>query len=232
METKQKDGRISVVTGILEANDRVADENRRMFANTGTCVIDLIGSPGAGKTALLEATLPALAGAARVGVIAGDIETTLDAERISVFDVPVVQTTTGAFGGACHLEASTVRQAADQLGMDGLNLVFIENVGNLVCPAEFDIGQGARVVVLSVTEGEDKPLKYPLAFRTADFVVINKTDLLPHLDLDMAVLRRNLGQVNPRLKWAEISARTRDGLDTWIAWIRERMGNSKRHTTN
>lgn len=232
MDTKQKGRRISVVTGILEANDRVADENRRMFARTGTCVIDLVGSPGAGKTALLEATLPALAGDARVGVIAGDVETTLDAQRISVFDVPVVQATTGAFGGACHLEASAVRQAADQLGTDGLNLVFIENVGNLVCPAEFDIGQGARVVVLSVTEGEDKPLKYPLAFNTADFVVINKTDLLPHLDMDMIALRRNLRKANPRLNWAELSARTGDGLDSWIAWIRETMRKSKKPAEN
>jgi hydrogenase nickel incorporation protein HypB len=223
MKSEKKSGRITVVTKILEANDRVAEENRRMFSEAGAYAIDLIGSPGAGKTMLLEATLPALAGLMRVGVIAGDIETTLDAQRISAFNVPVVQATTGAFGGACHLEASTVRQAADQLDLDCLDLVFIENVGNLVCPAEFDIGQGARVVVLSVTEGEDKPLKYPLAFSTADFVVINKADLLPYLDLDMDALRRNLRQVNPKLEWVELSARTGGGLDSWIGWIRDKM---------
>lgn len=221
MNPDKKKEQISVVTRILEANDRVAEENRRMFQKSGTRVIDIIGSPGAGKTMLLEASIPDLASAIRVGVIAGDIETTLDAQRIAAFDVPVVQATTGAFGGSCHLEASTIRQAVDQLDLDGLDLVFVENVGNLVCPAEFDIGHDKRVVVLSVTEGEDKPLKYPLAFRTADLAVINKTDLIPHLDVDMGALRGNLQRVNPQLKWIELSARTGDGVGAWVSWVRE-----------
>ena len=227
MKPEKRKEQISVVTRIREANDRVAENNRRMFQGAGTYVIDIIGSPGAGKTMLLEASIPDLVSSMRVGVIAGDIETTLDAQRISAFEVPVVQATTGAFGGSCHLEASTVRQAADQLELDALDLLFIENVGNLVCPAEFDVGHNRRVVVLSVTEGEDKPLKYPLAFRAADLAVINKTDLIPHLDVDMDALRGHIQQVNPQLKWIELSAKTGDGLGLWISWIREKMNSSK-----
>lgn len=217
MKSGRDNKRINVVANILEANDRVAMENRRLLEKSHTRVIDIIGSPGAGKTRLLEATLPALAGKMRVGVIAADIETTLDAERIAVLDVPVVQTTTGAFGGACHLDASAVRQALEQLDPSEFDLIFIENVGNLVCPAEFDIGQTARVVVLSVAEGEDKPLKYPLAFRTADLVVISKTDLVPHLEFDMAALRDNLERIKP--EWIELSARSGDGMPSWIEWV-------------
>jgi hydrogenase nickel incorporation protein HypB len=230
MKSNKKSKRINVVTKILEANDRVAEENRRIFSKAGTYVIDVMGSPGAGKTMLLEAALPILLDGMHVGVIAGDIETTLDAQRIAAFDIPVVQATTGAFGGSCHMEASTVRQAADQLDLNGLDLVFVENVGNLVCPAEFDIGQSARVVVLSVTEGEDKPLKYPLAFRTADLVVVNKIDLIPHLDLDMTLLRRNLQQVKPGLKWVELCARSGDGIMSWVDWIHKAMNESKAPT--
>jgi hydrogenase nickel incorporation protein HypB len=214
------------VTRILEANDRVAEENRRMFEQARTYVIDIIGSPGAGKTMLLEASIPDLLSSVRIGVIAGDIETTLDAQRISAFEVAVVQATTGSFGGSCHLEASTVRQAADQMDLSGLDLLFVENVGNLVCPAEFDIGHQKRVVLLSVTEGEDKPLKYPLAFRAADLAVVNKTDLIPHLDVDMASLRGHIRQVNPQLECIELSAKTGEGIDSWIAWIRNSIGVS------
>jgi hydrogenase nickel incorporation protein HypB len=217
MKPRKDSKRINLVTNILEANDRVAQENRRLLAESGTRVIDIIGSPGAGKTRLLEATLPALTEHMRVGVIAGDIETTLDAERIAAFDIPVVQTTTGAFGGSCHLDASAVRQALDQLDPAGLDLIFVENVGNLVCPAEFDIGQSARVVVLSVTEGEDKPLKYPLAFRTANLIVVSKKDLLPHLDLDVELLRGNLRQINHA--FIELSARSGEGMSSWIEWV-------------
>jgi hydrogenase nickel incorporation protein HypB len=213
--------RIDVVTNILEANDRVAEQNRRLLSSSAVCAIDIMGSPGAGKTKLLEATLPAILEDTRVGVITGDIETTLDAERIAALGVPVVQATTGAFGGSCHLDASAVRQSLEKLNIEELDLVFVENVGNLVCPAEFDVGQNARVVVLSIAEGEDKPLKYPLAFKKADLVVVSKTDLAPHLDFDMDELRRILRMVNPR--YLELSARSGEGLRPWREWVSRTM---------
>jgi hydrogenase nickel incorporation protein HypB len=198
----------------------VAAENRRRFADAGVRVIDVMGGPGAGKTTLLEATLPRLSAGVRVGAIVGDIATTRDAERLARADIPVVQVTTESFGGSCHLEASTIRQALDQLPLEELDLLFVENVGNLVCPAEFDLGQHARAVVLSVTEGEDKPLKYPLAFRTADLVVVGKVDLLPHLDLDLEGLRGNLRRIVAGGRWIELSARSGTGLDAWLDWVR------------
>ena len=212
--------RFNIVTRILAANDRVAEQNRQRFAAAHVHVIDLIGSPGSGKTALLEATIPLLAAEMRVGVIEGDIATSRDAERIEALNIPVVQITTDSFGGACHLEASTVMQTLDLLPLQDLDLLFIENIGNLVCPAEFDIGQSARVVVLSITEGEDKPLKYPLAFREANVVVVNKMDLSQYLCPDMDALRENLKRANPKVKGIELSARAGTGLEPWIDWIR------------
>jgi hydrogenase nickel incorporation protein HypB len=220
MAERKKGEMISVVSKILAANDRVAEENRDRFRAADVAVIDIIGSPGAGKTALLEATLPRLAKEMAVGVIVGDISTTRDAERIAATGVPVVQITTDAFGGACHLEASTIRQALDHVSLEKLDLLFVENVGNLVCPAEFDLGQDRRAVVLSVTEGEDKPLKYPLAFREASVVVVSKIDLLPHLTYDIEALRANLKQVQPAVAWRELSARTGAGMDAWLEWVR------------
>jgi len=214
--------RISIVSRVLRANDRVAQQNRQRFEAAGVYVIDLIGSPGSGKTALLEVTLPLLALEMRVGVIEGDVCTSRDAERIAALDIPVVQITTDTFGGACHLEASTVSQALDHVPLQELDLLFIENVGNLVCPAEFDIGQNARVVVLSVTEGEDKPLKYPLAFREADAVVINKADLMEYLETDITSLRENIRRINPKIESMVLSAGKADGLDAWLEWIRAR----------
>ena len=211
--------RINVVTKILAANDRVAEENRRRFSELGLRVVNLISSPGAGKTALLEATLARLHGKRRVGVIVGDIATTKDAERIAKHDVPVVQITTESFGGSCHLEASTIRQALDELPLKDLELLFVENVGNLVCPAEFDLGEHAKVSMLSVTEGEDKPLKYPLAFQVASLVIISKIDLAPHLRFDNEALRANIRQVNPRVPFLELSAQTLEGFDAWLSWL-------------
>jgi hydrogenase nickel incorporation protein HypB len=212
--------KIDIVTSITKANDRVAEMNRSRFAKAGVCVIDIIGSPGSGKTALLEATIPLLTADRRIGVVEGDIATSRDAERIETLGVPVVQITTDSFGGACHLEASTVMPALDRLSLPDLDVLFIENIGNLVCPAEFDIGQTARVVVLSITEGEDKPLKYPLAFREADAVVVSKMDLLEYQQTDMAALRENLTRVNPKAGRFELSARAGTGLESWIEWIR------------
>ena len=209
----------NVVTSIMTANDRLAGENRRRFAEAGVCVIDVIGSPGAGKTALIEETLSRLSASYRIGVIAADIATSCDAERLSRFGVPTVQIQTEGFGGACHLEAGTLKQALGQISLPPLDLLFIENVGNLVCPAEFDLGQSARVAVFSVTEGEEKPLKYPLAFRVSNMVVLSKTDLLPHLEYDLEAVRANLRRINGAIPVAEVSARTGEGLDCWIEWV-------------
>jgi hydrogenase nickel incorporation protein HypB len=228
MHSADETKRFDIVTKVLEANDRVAEQNRQRFAAADVHVVDLIGSPGSGKTALLEATIPLLATEMRVGVIEGDIATSRDAERIEALHIPVVQITTDSFGGACHLEACTVMQALERMPLRDLDLLFIENIGNLVCPAEFDIGQSARVVVLSITEGEDKPLKYPLAFRQADVVVVNKTDLLHHQRPDMAALRGNLRRVNPRIEGIELSARTGLGVESWVDWIRDAMTSKSR----
>ena len=212
--------RVSVVTKITEANDRVAEENRKRFADSGVLVVDIMGSPGAGKTALLEAATPLLKERGlKVAVIVGDIETTHDAERVAAKGVHAVQITTSAFGGSCHLEASTVRQAVDQVDLADLDVLFVENVGNLVCPAEFDIGQRARAVVLSVTEGEDKPLKYPLAFSKADAVVISKTDLLPYLRVKMDLLRGNVRNINPQAAYMEVSSQGGEGMTSFIDWL-------------
>jgi len=213
--------RIPVVTRILDANDRVADENRRRFAEARVWVVNLVSSPGAGKTTLLEHTLPALAPSLAAGVIVGDIATTRDAERLAVHDVPVVQITTESFGGSCHLEASTIRQALDALDLASLDVLFVENVGNLVCPAEFDLGEHAKVALLSVTEGEDKPLKYPLAFQVADLAVVTKMDLVPHLHYDLDVMRGFMDRVNPRLRRVEVSTYTGQGMEAWLDWVRE-----------
>jgi len=211
--------KINVVTRILAANDRVAEENRKRFADAKEKVINLISSPGGGKTALLEATLGRLKGSKRIAVIVGDIATTKDAERIAKSDVPVVQITTASVGGSCHLEASTIRQALDDIPLHGLDILVVENVGNLVCPAEFDLGEHAKVSMLSVTEGEDKPLKYPLAFQVADVVILSKVDLVPHLKVDMDALRANVRQVNPKARIIELSSQSGQGFDAWIDWL-------------
>jgi hydrogenase nickel incorporation protein HypB len=219
-----KPERIQVVTKILQANDRVARENRARFDAAGVRVVNLISSPGAGKTSLLEATLERLRGERRAGVVVGDIATTRDAERIARFEVPVVQIMTEAFGGSCHLEASTIRAALDQIGLEQLELLFVENVGNLVCPAEFELGEHQKVCMLSVTEGEDKPLKYPLAFKVADLVVLSKTDLVPHLRVDMEALRENVRRVSPKARCLELSAQSGTGMQEWLGWLTAKIG--------
>ncbi|MDK9700261.1 MAG: hydrogenase nickel incorporation protein HypB [bacterium] len=217
---EQTTTKISVVSKILDANERVAAENRHRFAHANVLAINLISSPGSGKTTLLETTIPKLmAKGLKVGVIAADIATTADAERIAAHGIRVIQITTDAFGGACHLEAPTVRQALDQFELHGLDILFIENVGNLVCPAEFDIGEALRVVMLSITEGEDKPLKYPLAFRVADCALISKIDLAPHLRFSMEKLRNCITQVNPKLPQFEISSHSEAGYEPWLNWL-------------
>jgi len=207
---------IKVGTNILAANDAIAAENREAFASHRCFAVNLVSSPGAGKTALLERTIEALHARLSLGVIEGDIATSLDAERIRRHGVPAVQINTG---GGCHLDAYMVSRALAALALASLDVVFIENVGNLVCPAEFDLGEAAKIAVISVAEGDDKPLKYPVLFREARAVVINKIDLLPYTDCDLARLRDTALSINPALAVFEVSCRTGEGLETWYRWL-------------
>jgi hydrogenase nickel incorporation protein HypB len=216
--------RIAVLERIFDENDRVAACNRADLAAAGAYAVNLMSSPGAGKTTLLRETLRRLADHHRVGVIEGDIETSIDADRLQGFGATIELVNTGnGFGGECHLDAPMVRSALTRMDLGSLDLVLVENVGNLVCPAEFDVGQHARVMVHSITEGEEKPLKYPVMFRSADLVLINKMDLLPHLDVDMDLFRANLARVHPGVATLETSARTGAGLDEWCAWLEARL---------
>lgn len=216
---------IEVLQDLLAANDREAAHNRGHLNNHGVLAINLMSSPGAGKTALLEATIDALGGEYRIAVIEGDLETENDAKRIRAHGVPAVQITTGS---ACHLDAHLVHQALHELPLASLDLLFIENVGNLVCPASFDLGQHRNVVLLSVTEGDDKPAKYPVMFRTADLVVLSKTDLLQLLDdfdpLRAAEALRTLGCVTPLIRTA---ARRSPDLRPWLDWLRAEMAQHR-----
>jgi hydrogenase nickel incorporation protein HypB len=212
--------RIDVLERILDENDRLAAANRETLRLHGVCTVNLMSAPGAGKTTLLERTLAALAGQLRVGVLEGDVATSLDADRLDGLAAAVALVNTSAgFGGECHLDAVMVRSGLGRLPLGELDLLIIENVGNLVCPAEFDVGEDAKAMIFSVTEGEDKPLKYPLMFRTADVVVINKVDLLPHLDVDVDLFLANLRAVNPHAEVIRTSARTGEGVDEWCQWL-------------
>src|SRR5436309_10772471 len=203
--------KVRIVEDALDANNTIARANRDDFDRHGVTVINLMSAPGAGKTTLLERVLNTLEGV-RVGVLEGDVQGSLDADRLASLHVPVVQLNTDAgFGGECHLDASMVRSALPSLPLGEIDLLVIENVGNLVCPAEFKVGEDARVMVCSVTEGEDKPLKHPLMFRTCDLVLVNKIDLLPHLDFDLDKLLYNLEAVHPGVPRMLVSARTGEG---------------------
>ena len=211
---------VSVLRRVLDTNDLIARENRREFDAHGCFVVNLMSSPGSGKTTILERTLPALRGELAAAVIEGDVQGTLDADRLAPLGVPIVQIDTDPhFGGACHLDARMIRNALPDLPLDDVDVVFIENVGNLVCPAEFRVGEDCKVMVLSVTEGEDKPLKYPLMFRVSQLLLLNKVDLLEHLDFDLDRFRANVAQINPSLPVIELSARTGQGIDTWVDWL-------------
>ncbi len=205
---------IKVYRDLMGANAEWAARTRRLLAEKGARMVNLIGSPGAGKTALLEKTLAGLP--ARAAVLEGDVETTRDAERLAGLGIPVSQLLSG---GACHLEAKLVHHALLDLPLDELDIVIVENVGNLVCPAEFDIGEAAKVAVLSVAEGEDKPVKYPLLFHEAKAAVLTKRDLLPHLAFDMDACLRFIRETHPGLPVFETSAVTGEGLDSWAEWL-------------
>jgi len=219
--------RVEVLENILAENDRVAAANRAAFAAAGVWSVNVMSSPGAGKTTLLKRTLAALAGEARIGVLEGDIATSLDADQLDGYGAAVaLVNTSNGFGGECHLDAVMVRAGLARLPLDALDLLLIENVGNLVCPAEFDVGQHARAMVYAVTEGEEKPLKYPVMFRAVDVVVVNKVDLLPYLDVDLDRFLGYLRAVNPDARVIRTSARTGEGVDEWCDWLRASMGRT------
>ena len=212
--------KITVVKNILEANQRMAEENRRRFDQHGLRVLNLMSSPGAGKTSLLEKTIQSLKGEIRIGVIEGDIQSTFDAERIERTGVPAVQINTG---GACHLDSNMIQEALRSLEIRNLDLLFIENVGNLVCPAEFNLGEHDKVAILSVAEGDDKPLKYPLLFKESQVLVVNKIDLLPFCECNLELMIERAKEINPRLAVFPISCRTGEGLENWIGWLKEKI---------
>ena len=214
---------IKVVRRVLDANERMAEQNRKLFLEKKVFVLNVMSSPGSGKTTTLEKTLMRIMPDIKCAVIVGDICTTHDADRLAKSGAPVVQVNTDEFGGDCHLAAHVIEKAAADVDLDAIDLLIIENIGNLVCPAEFDIGEDARVVVLSVTEGEDKPAKYPLMFRECDAALLNKIDLLPYLDYDKTAAIGYIHQVHPQMPVFEISAKTEDGLDAWVDWLSQRV---------
>ena len=218
---------IKVVRRVLDVNEKMARQNRQMFEEKGVFVLNVMSSPGSGKTTLLENTLAQIMLEIKSAVIVGDICTTNDANRLAKTGAPVVQINTDEFGGDCHLAAHVIEKSAQSLDLDAVDLLVVENIGNLVCPAEFDIGEDARVVVLSVTEGEDKPVKYPLMFRECDAAILNKTDLLPYLDYDKELAVKYIHQIHPEIPVFEMSAKTKEGFGPWIDWIKGMMSRKK-----
>ena len=213
--------KVRIVEDALDANHTIAMANRDDFDREHVTVVNLMSAPGAGKTTLLERSLEGLAeDGLRVGVLEGDVAGSFDADRLSVLNIPVTQLNTdNGFGGECHLDANMVRSALPKVGLQDLDVLIVENVGNLVCPAEFRIGEDARMMVCSVTEGEDKPLKYPLMFRACELVIINKVDLLGVLDFDVDLLEANIRQVNHDATIMRVSAKTGEGVDAFRAWL-------------
>jgi hydrogenase nickel incorporation protein HypB len=219
--------RVLVLERIFAENDRCADANRRTLDAAGVVAVNMMSAPGAGKTAILRHTLESVPDPTRVGVVEGDIETSLDADRLAGLGAQItLLNTSNGFGGECHLDAPMLTCALSRLDLATVDLLFIENVGNLVCPAEFDVGAHHAVMVYAITEGEEKPLKYPVMFRAVELVLVNKVDLLPHLDFDMALFRRNLASVNPTATVLDVSARTAEGLAQWYGWLARRASQN------
>ncbi|TSA21063.1 hydrogenase accessory protein HypB [bacterium] len=214
---------ITVERKVLEKNDEIAGRNRALFLSKQIFVINLVSSPGSGKTSILERTLEYFNHRVKLAVIEGDVQTDFDAQRIARYDTPVVQIVTN---GGCHLEAKLVEDALVNLDLDGVKLLIIENVGNLVCPSNYDLGEALKVVVASTTEGDDKPLKYPGMFQHASALIINKVDLLPYLNCDLNALKKNALSINPALKVFETSCTTKSGIPEWCSWLEQNLSTS------
>ena len=213
---------IPMVQNVLAESEELALENQKILEGKRVFTINMMSSPGAGKTAILSQTIPLLKSQGlRCAVIEGDITSTLDSERIGALNVPVVQVNTAPFGGDCHIGPHFIHAALDLIDLDAVEILFVENVGNLVCPAEFNLGEHRKVVVLSLPEGEDKPLKYPLMFRECHLCLLNKIDLTPHLDVDQELLKSNLRRINSQLKIIPVSAKTGSGIEDWAKWLLE-----------
>ncbi len=211
---------ITIERKILEKNDSIANQNRESFKEKKIFVLNFVSSPGSGKTSLIEKTLDVIKDNIKIAVIEGDVQTDLDAKRVAKYGVPVVQIVTN---GACHLEAALVKDAFEQLNDREINLLFIENVGNLVCPAGYDLGENMKVVILSVTEGDDKPLKYPAMFRNAAVLIINKVDLIPYVNCSLSELEKNALGINPRLKIFITSCTSMEGIPEWSKWLKSNI---------
>ena len=207
---------ITIERKVLEKNDQIAQRNRELFARHGIFVFNLVSSPGSGKTSILERTLEHLNGKVKIAVIEGDVQTDLDAQRVARYNVPAVQIVTK---GGCHLEANLIQDALASIDLHAIRLLIIENVGNLVCPSNYDLGESLKVVVASTTEGDDKPLKYPAMFRNASVLIINKIDLLPYVNCNLNALRDNALQINPSLRIFETSCSTGEGIPAWCDWL-------------
>lgn len=210
---------IQIMKDILATNKNAAAEVKALLEKKKVYMIDMMSSPGSGKTTLNDRIIGALKNKYRIAVIEGDIKTTKDSERLAKHNIPIFQIETDRFGGDCHLESTWVKKCLEQFDLDNLDLVIVENIGNLVCPAEFHLGDDERMVILSVAEGEDKPAKYPLMFNSSDTMILNKIDLLPHLDYDMDELMKNIRQVNPKMKIIKVSAKTGEGIDAVLEHI-------------
>jgi len=214
---------IKVVRNVLDVNNTIAEKNRRMFEEKQVFVLNVMSSPGSGKTTTLVKTLSEIASEISCAVIVGDVCTSNDADRLATTGVPVVQVNTDEFGGDCHLAAHVIEKAASNIDLDATDFLIVENIGNLVCPAEFDIGENAKAVVLSVTEGEDKPVKYPVMFRQCDVALLNKVDLLPYLEYDIEETKKNILQIHPDMPVFPISATTGEGMEAWIGWLKNKV---------
>jgi hydrogenase nickel incorporation protein HypB len=213
---------VTIERKVLEKNDELAAKNRELFQRHGAFVVNIVSSPGSGKTSILECTLEHLKDKLRIAVIEGDVQTDFDAQRVAKFGVPVVQIVTN---GGCHLDAKLVQDALGNIDLKGIQLLVIENVGNLVCPANYDLGEHIKVVVASTTEGDDKPLKYPAMFRNASVLLINKIDLLPYVKCTISELKNNALRINPALSVFELSCTTKQGIDLWCTWLEKQAKN-------